>query len=208
MQIALDLIQADVALEIAQRIASKVDILEIGTPLLKAVGVRIITDFKAKFPDKLILADTKTMDVGALEARLAFNAGADMMTVCAAAPLETIQSATSEAQRWHKDVVVDFIGVKDKRTRALEIVPLSPAYFNLHTAIDVQKTFGKSFRELAEFRDFQIPLVVAGGIAPEDIPELMKYQPAIIVVGSFVTRAKDPFMAVMALRRAIEDALS
>ena len=120
-----------------------------------------------------------------------------------------IEAAIGEAKKWDKRVVVDFIGITDKLNRAKEILFYAPDYFSLHTAIDVQKTQGKSFKELAVFKkEFNIPLAIAGGITSEDIKEIIAYSPEIIVVGSFVTKAKDPYKAVMALRREIEHALS
>jgi 3-hexulose-6-phosphate synthase len=209
LQIALDLIHEKKAIELAGLIASLVDILEVGTPLLKAVGVNVISVLRTFHPQKLILADTKTMDVGALEAELVFEAGADIMSVCAAAPLETIKAALDKAKGLGKKIVVDFIGVKNKFERAVEISPLNPDYFGLHTAIDVQIKKAKSFKELALFKEnFSVPLCVAGGIRPEDIPKLMFYKPAIIVVGGFVTKAKDPKEAVLTLKKEIEYALS
>ena len=112
LQIALDLTDEKRALEIADLIAPMIDILEVGTPLLKAVGVGIITGLKQLYPNKLILADTKTMDVGGVEAELVFKARADMMTVCAAAPLETIKAAITKTRLLSKTIVVDFIGIK------------------------------------------------------------------------------------------------
>jgi len=209
LQIALDLLEAKRALEIADMVAPLVEILEVGTPLLKAVGVNIITTLKEHYPERLILADTKTMDVGAIEAELVFNAGADIMTVCAAAPLETIKAAIDKTKEMGKQLVVDFIGIENKLQRATAIAPLSPDYFSLHTAIDVQKTQGKSFQELAVFKEtFSIPLCIAGGITSEDIPILISYTPAIIVVGGFVTKAANPQRAVMSLKEEINNALS
>jgi len=209
LQIALDLLDAKRALEIADMVAPLVEILEVGTPLLKAVGVNIVTTLKERYPEKLILADTKTMDVGAVEAELVFKAGADIMTVCAAAPLETIKAAIDKTRTMGKQLVVDFIGIEDKVQRATAIAPLSPDYFSLHTAIDVQRTQGKSFQELGVFKEkFSTPLCIAGGISPEDIPVLIPYAPAIIVVGGFVTKAADPQRAVMTLKEEIDHALS
>ena len=209
LQIALDLVEGEKALNIAEIIAPFVEILEVGTPLLKSVGIKIIHTLKQRFPSNLILADTKTMDVGELEAKLVFDAGADIMTVCAAAPLETIQAAIKTAHNFKKKVIVDFIGIEDKLERAKKIISLNPDYFNIHTAIDVQVAKGKSFKDLALFKEnFSIPLSVAGGITPEDIPEIMKYKPSIIVVGGFVTKAPDPKKAVITLKKEIESVLS
>ena len=82
LQIAMDYITLPPALAMAVKVAPEVDIIEIGTPLCKAVGldgIRAMRDLVG--PNKLILADFKSPDVGGLEAKMAFDAGADMMTV-------------------------------------------------------------------------------------------------------------------------------
>ena len=80
IQLALDTLDGDHALELAQLAAPFVDILEAGTPLIKSVGICIVTKLKAAHPDKTILADLKSSDVGAYEADMAFRAGADIVT--------------------------------------------------------------------------------------------------------------------------------
>jgi len=55
--------------------------------LIKSVGIRIVTRLKNAHPDKIVLADTKTSDVGAFEANMAFSAGADIVTLKASPPL-------------------------------------------------------------------------------------------------------------------------
>ena len=77
----------------ATLVAPEVDIIEIGTPLCKAAGVEAIRSMREICPDKLILADFKTPDVGGLEATMAFDAGADMLTVIGGAALPTVEQA-------------------------------------------------------------------------------------------------------------------
>ena len=62
-------------------------------PLIKQQGLSVVTNVKAAYPDKLVFADMKTMDAGELEADLAFNAGADIMTVLGSAGDSTIAGA-------------------------------------------------------------------------------------------------------------------
>ena len=51
-------------------LAGGVSIVEMGTPLLKNQGVsNVVPAFRRKFPEALLLADMKTMDGGAFEAR-------------------------------------------------------------------------------------------------------------------------------------------
>lgn len=209
IQVALDLIDKKQALSIAEIVAPYVDIMEAGTPLLKVEGIKIIEALKKRHPNKVLLADTKTMDVGALEAKLVFDAGADIMTVCAAAGIKTISAAINEAERQGKEVMVDFIGIEDKISRAKEISSLKPHYFNLHTAIDIQMTKGKSFEEVETFsKESSIPLAIAGGLVPEDIAALMPFNPAILIFGGFITKASDPKGAVLEINKEIDSVLS
>ena len=78
LQLALDTPDANLAYRLLNQTGSDVDIIEIGTPLLIRYGINIISKIKQKYPQKLILADLKIVDAGAIESRLAFNAGADI----------------------------------------------------------------------------------------------------------------------------------
>lgn len=72
--IAQGLIVAAAALE------GGVDIVEMGTPLLKTQGVaNVVPAFREHFPDALLLADMKTMDGGGGEARAVYTGGANII---------------------------------------------------------------------------------------------------------------------------------
>jgi hypothetical protein len=77
-RLILDLLTVEDALALAGKVAEHVDIIELGTPLIKAAGLSAVTAVKAAHPDKIVLADMKTMDAGELEADIAFKAGADV----------------------------------------------------------------------------------------------------------------------------------
>ena len=68
LQFAMDTLTTEAALELAAAAAPSVDIIELGTPLIKAEGFRAITAIKEAHPDKIVFADLKTMDAGELEA--------------------------------------------------------------------------------------------------------------------------------------------
>ena len=68
LQFAMDTLSTDAALELAAAAAPHVDILELGTPLIKSAGLSAITAVKEAHPDKTVFADLKTMDAGELEA--------------------------------------------------------------------------------------------------------------------------------------------
>ena len=64
LQCAMDYISLPPALAMALKVAPEVDIIEIGTPLCKAAGLDAIRAMREIVPDKLILADFKSPDVG------------------------------------------------------------------------------------------------------------------------------------------------
>src|SRR5690348_2521932 len=70
-QISVDVGALDLGLTVASAaLAGGVDIVEMGTPLLKTQGVsNVVPAFRKRFPAALLLADMKTMDGGAGEAR-------------------------------------------------------------------------------------------------------------------------------------------
>ncbi|MBU2523427.1 MAG: orotidine 5'-phosphate decarboxylase [Nanoarchaeota archaeon] len=191
LQVALDVLTIEKALKIAKQIEKYADILELGTPLLKEQSAdKAIHEFKKSFPKKIILADMKTMDVGKIEAEIAFNAGADMMTVCGAASNETIKDAIKVARRKKKKVVVDLIGIRNKLSRAKEIEKLKPDYICVHTGIDENKP---PFADLQAIRgEIRTPISIAGGLTAKNMPYISNFNPAIVIVGRDITQSKNP----------------
>ncbi len=208
LQVALDHLELEQALECAQAVAGEVDIIEVGTPLLKSAGVEAVRRMKARFPRQLIFADTKTMDAGAVEASLVFEAGADIFSLCSAASRLTLLAGIREAHRRGKLALVDLIGVEDILESALRLEELRPNYVCFHLGIDQQEAEGRLPMEgLALLKQrLGLPLSVAGGITPADIPELMALGPAIIVVGAYITAAPEPARAAREVRAALEAA--
>ena len=93
-QISVDVGTMDLGLAVANAgIAGGVDIVEMGTPLLKTQGVaNVVPAFRKRFPDALLLADMKTMDGGAGEARSVFTGGGNVFDFLALAGVDTAKS--------------------------------------------------------------------------------------------------------------------
>ena len=93
------------------------DIIEIGTPVLKRFGISAITTARELCPDVLVLADTKTVDGGQLEADMVFGAGAAFMTVLSCASTATHQLVGASAKAFGATVVVSTInGIRQNPT--------------------------------------------------------------------------------------------
>lgn len=206
LQLALDFADLEQALSVAERAAAHVDWLEAGTPLIKAEGLRAVTALKTRWPDKVVVADMKTMDAGALEAELAFRAGADVMTVLGAAPKETIAAAL-EARGRGRQVMVDTIGVADLGALAQKIADLDVDVLMVHTGIDQQRAGRSPFADLdkAHTCELRARLAAVGGLTAASVPQLRSYpEVALVIVGGAIANSPDPGAAAAAVRAAVE----
>lgn len=141
------------------------------------------------------------MDGGAYEANIAFEAGADYVTVLGVTDDLTIQDCVKTAQKAGRRVVVDMICVSDLKQRMETIEAMDVDVIAIHTGLDQQAVGRTPLDDLKETRQYvkHTALAVAGGINLETIDEYMKYQPEIIIVGSGIVKADDPVGAAKAL---------
>ncbi len=205
LQVALDFTRISDAIRVLSTLIDvPIDIYEVGTPLIKSEGVKSIEIVRALVGnDKLVLADMKTADTGALEVELAYSAGADAATVLASADNEVISAALQKASELNMDIVVDTVGVSDPLKRIREVKAMNVRIVNVHTGIDVQKvkqiTAASKLAVIREitstFNDMYI--AVSGGIKAPDVPELLKAGVSIIIVGSAITKSRDPRRSAM-----------
>ncbi|NPB00980.1 MAG: hypothetical protein GXO10_06360 [Crenarchaeota archaeon] len=198
IQLALDLVSnVEELIDIAFTcVSAGVEVIEIGTPLLKYYGAKIIEQMKANLPEGVILfADTKTMDVGDLEARLAYRAGADMMSVMAIGTLTKVREAVFEAMKFDKLVLVDLMQVPDPVQSVSDMRELLDDVYPwlvicLHRGITEQLR-GRGIESdvdlLRKVRDLvgeRCPIAVAGGIRPGTARKLAEAGANIIIVGA------------------------
>jgi 3-keto-L-gulonate-6-phosphate decarboxylase len=93
-QISVDVATVEQGLRVAgAALAGGVTIVEMGTPLLKNEGVsNVVPAFRRRFPEALLLADMKTMDGGAGEARGVFAGGGNILDFLALAGVDTAKA--------------------------------------------------------------------------------------------------------------------
>jgi 3-hexulose-6-phosphate synthase len=204
LQVAMDVLTTADALALAGKVAEHVDIIELGTPLVKAEGMRAVTAIKEAHPDKIVFADLKTMDAGELEADIAFAAGADLVTVLGTAGDSTIVGAVKAATKHGKGIVVDLIGVSDKAARAREVIALGAEFVEMHAGLDEQAEEGFTFGTLlSEGSDSGVAFSVAGGVDASTIVAVQQSGASVAVAGGAIYGADDPAAAAAALRAAI-----
>jgi len=193
-QVAIDYLDFDAAIALAEQVAAHVDILEIGTPCIKHNGIGLLKELRQRFPDNRILVDLKTMDAGEYELSPFFAAGADICTVLGTADLGTIKGGIKAADAFGKACQVDLINVTDKLARTREVAALGAHIIGVHTGLDQQASGQTPFADLALIRELGLDLTisVAGGIRRETVARALAAGAGIIVAGAAIYAAADP----------------
>jgi bifunctional enzyme Fae/Hps len=169
-------------------------ILEVGTPLIKRYGTKVINDLRQVTKDMFMVADLKTLDVGKVEADLAYDETADAVVASGLASAETLDAFIHEAKRLGIYGVVDMMNVEDP-IGTLKPLKEFPDIVILHRGIDQEtgRTLGLDvIQEIRQtFKDKKFLVAVAGGIVPETAKEALEKGADIIIVGRYVTQSKD-----------------
>jgi 3-hexulose-6-phosphate synthase len=197
-QMALDSLDFDATMGLAETVAPHVDILEIGTPCIKHNGIPLLKALRAKFPDNKILVDLKTMDAGEYEAEPFYAAGGDICTVLGAAGIATIKGVIAAAKKHGGECQVDMINVNDKAAFAKECVAAGAQIIGVHTGLDAQAAGHTPFADLADIAAAvgdSAKISVAGGVKADTAQQVKDAGASIIVAGAAIYGAADPAAA-------------
>lgn len=207
LQLALDFTTIEDSIKILEEVKDLIDIVEIGTPFLLQDGLKAVRRLKEAFPDLTVLADLKLMDAGAQEAEMAFDAGADLITVLGVSDDSTIRGTVDVAERYDKEVLVDMINVKDIKQRAIELDQLGVDYLCVHTAFDLQSTGKNPLEELRTVSELvnKSKIAVAGGVKMETLQQIVTMNPDLIIVGGSITGKKNKREAAAEMKAVIEN---
>lgn len=208
LQLALDYFDFAPALAMAQIVHKEVDIIEIGTPLTKAAGMLAVKTIREMCPDNLILADIKSPDVGGGEAKMAFDAGADWMTVLGAAPLDTVKLALEEANsRPGKEMFIELTGIRDIIDRARVWRGIGVERMVYHRGWDegnLSRSWDAQDREtIQELIQMGFKISVAGGLGLDMIPFFKGLDISVFIIGRAIRETPDPAAAARKFREEI-----
>ncbi|MGG4524456.1 orotidine 5'-phosphate decarboxylase / HUMPS family protein [Aneurinibacillus migulanus] len=98
MQLALDRLDWSRCFQLIKEVRECVDLVEIGTGIIKEYGMAIVREVRQNYPLLPIVTDMKICDTGRFEAMQAFQAEADCITVMGFAPIPTILEAHQVAE--------------------------------------------------------------------------------------------------------------
>lgn len=206
LQLALDHTRLDAALETAQRLHHQVDIVEAGTLLCLSTGIDAVRQLRQLLPGKTLVADFKVADAGATLAKLAFEAGANWMTVICSAPLATFASALEVARQHQGDIQIELFGhwtLEDAR-RWRELGLKQAIY---HRGRDAQASgqqwSPQDLDAMKALSDLGFALSVTGGITPDELPQFRDIDVKAFIVGRALSESADGLATAADFHQAI-----
>lgn len=205
LQVALDLFSTKHTLEVLSQIGEFTDIIELGTPLMLSEGARVVKEVKEKYPDKIVFADIKVMDGGGVVPKSALEAGADMISVLAAADDNTVKSAIAIAREYNAKALVDMCSVKDIGARAKEVEKMDPDYVCVHVGYDIQATGVDPIEELKKLEGIKCHKAIAGGIKLSTFKDAVNSPADVIICGGGIYNAPNMRETAKQMREILDD---
>ncbi|RNB73491.1 Fe-S cluster assembly protein HesB [Brevibacillus centrosporus] len=201
LQVALDRLEWSECLRLIEQLQDTVDLVEIGTGVIKEYGMAIVREVREAFPVLPLVADMKICDAGRYEAEQALLAGADAVTVMGFAPLSTIRDVHAVAGRLGKQAIVDLLGITD-RSRVNQLAEAGCSHFCLHVGLDDQSAGHQADQRLFELVQplAHVKISVAGGINEQTIDRFLLQSVHTVIVGSAITGSKLPKQAAEQIR--------
>lgn len=206
LQLALDS-DLSTSLKTLSQVSTYIDIAEIGTPLIFREGMLAVRQIRKAYPNLTLVADLKIMDAGKEEATIAFEAGADIVTVLGVANEETIAGVVRSALKYQGQIMADMMQIKNLIERGQHLLQLGCDILCVHTAYDLQTTHDSPYRELAQLRQ-QFPsakLAIAGGVDYNKLNAILPYHPDIIIIGGAITGNAKPIQIAQQLYERIHN---
>ena len=198
LQIALDLVDIEQLNSVLAQIPESEKILvEAGTPLIKKFGVQIISQILESQPNRYIIADMKTLDVGFLEVQIAAEEKAQAVAISGLAASETINTALEESEKRKTDLILDLMNVK-KPLDILNQITKQPDILLFHRGIDQENKEDHPWELIREIKGLfpQILVAVAGGLDLENSKKALSNGADIIIIGRAITQSSDVLASI------------
>ncbi|AJZ89527.1 hypothetical protein VW41_11030 [Klebsiella michiganensis] len=203
IQLALDLLDRDQALDVVRKAGPYVDIIEVGTSLLKLCGIQIAADIRAICPDKPLFLDMKIIDGPEREATLMCKCSPENYSMLAVASDTAVKKILAIASENNATVVFDLQSVLNPVQRAKELKALGATHLCVHKNADCGDSQAEAFREFLDVREATgLPVSLAGGINLNTLPNIKKQlDPAVAIVGGAILNAPDCREAAIAFQK-------
>lgn len=208
LQLALDTQNLQSAVGAAMAARACVDIVEAGTVLILSEGLRAVEVLRRSFPDATLVADIRIGRAGAKFARMAFDAGADNVTVLGEAPADVIDETLAAAHERGCGVEVELAEAwtPEQVTRWVERGARNViAHRFSHGPVQDDDYIQTTLQRLTSIDLGQTALTLAGGLNPHDFRYLPMGAVDVVAVGSGITTSDNPAAAAAAYRAALDE---
>ena len=208
LQIALDTFDLPSALYPLQQARDHLDIIEVGTILCLAEGMRAVQAIKALFPESPVLADVRIAEAGGIIADMCFDAGADWVTVVSGAAPTTAEVVYKKAAARGGDVQIElsygWTWEMVERWRDMGIRQVITKRSRDHEIGGGELTWSQEdFETVQRLHEMGYKVTVTGGITPEDIGRFAGVPVEIFIAGRAIYASSDPAGAASAFQQAI-----
>jgi len=206
LQVALDTLNLNAALQTTRLVHDVVDVIEAGTILCLAEGLGAVKTLKTLYPENLVLADVRVAEAGALISRMVFDAGADWISVLSSASLTTIEAVAGEAFSRGGDVQIELQdGWSMEKLRACKDLGIRQVIF--HKSRDAEKLIsGRApgfLEQLSSMSDQGFRVTITGNLSTTDLAAFEGIPIYSFVAGRAIRDAADPRSAAQAFKDVI-----
>ena len=205
LQLVIDHGKRHELLRVFDEMAGHVDIIEIGYPELITFGLDVVKEAHEAHPDLKICVDAKVFHGGTGVTRRCFEAGASIVTVLAYAPDPVIQQMVRHAREYGGEIMCDMDGVRRVGRRTAEVDALGVNYVSIASGYLMEHEYDLHKRDhgsIFQLRPIELAaavkrnlihagLAIGTGINQENISEVMKLKPEIVMVGRGIFGAAD-----------------
>ena len=197
LHIAFDVLDLEKCLQIARIVEPYADRFEIRSTLLYKYGMHAIEAFRKEFPDKEIFADTKIVSHGKELSNLAFQAGADIISVMAGAPAHFIHAVCNHAHDQNKKVLLDLLDTPLVGEAALTASSLGVDGLIFYPTPEETQGYAPSEKWQSVHENSGVPIFIGSSITRNNIDQILLLHPAGITLNKAITQAQDPLAEVI-----------
>ncbi len=212
LQLALDTFDLPSALGPLQKAHQHIDVIEVGTILCLAEGMKAVRIIRSLFPDKIILADVRIAEAGSIISKMAFEAGANWVSVVSGATMTTAEVVQKEAEKHGGEVQIELIdGWSWEMARQWRDIGIQQVI--THRSRDAEAkgelTWSeRDFAEISELAAMGFKVTVTGGVKPADILRFAGVPVYIFIAGRAIRGADDPAAAAKQFQDVIKQTFS
>jgi 3-hexulose-6-phosphate synthase len=204
LQLALDHSFLSENAPLVDRLRDRLDRVEVGTPLLLGEGVAALERVRTMImPTTVLVADTKICDAGARMASAAFSAGADVVTVVAAAidaqTWDGVVNAAASSGARKPGILIDAIGWRTDRATVADWCARAAARdVAVEVCVHRPKVDPPSFDRLIVEARVQgassVSYAVAGRLSTGSIAPAIAAGFSTLIVGGAIADSTDPLV--------------